>query len=219
MKVCIYLRCINTLLNNNTIFFVTDIRLGKFTMLILCKYGFKVCVILFYFYSTHYKDYIHLPCINTHLRTTAPFETHQVISYSYHWRQRLYQGSAYCCEGDCNSKINRLLQLFRTIHYCNQSVLVIVPEMNIIFWSITILISFCEAPWYSYFLLRASYLYNSIGLKLYIFGLLLNSRICDVHFYGWVHCIVTTEMQFKGLCGIVWFLIILFEILYSFTLH
>ena len=122
-------------------------------------------MILFDFYSTHYKVYFHLPCINTQRQTTETFDITNVISYIYHQMPRLYQGSANCCEGDRNSDINCLLQPYQTIHYCNQSVLAIVPDLNIFVWSITILISFQEAPWYSYFLLCAGYLYYLMGAK------------------------------------------------------
>ena len=158
-------------------------------MLILQKYGFKVCVILFVFYSTQYNVYIHIPCINTqqqttatfdithvissrdlttlrqyqgfyNWQTTAPFDITHVILYSNRRTPRLYQGSANCCERDHNSNMISLLQPYQTIHYCKHSVLAIVPDLNILVWSISILISFWEVPWYSAFLLCASYLYN-----------------------------------------------------------
>ena len=84
---------------------VTD----EFTLLILQKYGFKVCVILFGFYSHHYKFYIHIPCINTKLLTTAPFDISYIISSSDRQTPRLYQGSADRCEVDRNSDIICLL--------------------------------------------------------------------------------------------------------------
>ena len=121
--------------------------MGEFNMLILQKYGLKVCVILFGFYSTRYKVYIHLPCINTQRRKIAPFNITPVISSSDHQMTGLYQGSAHSCEGYFNSNIIRLLQPSHTIHYCNQSVLVIVSDLNIFVFSITILISFREVPW------------------------------------------------------------------------
>ena len=117
---------------------MTTIITGEFTMLILRKEGFKVCVILFGFYSTHYKVYIHLPCINTRQRKIAPFNITHVISSSNRWIPRLYQGSADCFEGDRILDIIRLLWPYQTIHYCNQSVLRIVPDLNILFWSINI---------------------------------------------------------------------------------
>ena len=60
-------------MNNNTVFFVITIVTGKFTILILRKYGFEVCAILFGFWSYFLKVYIHLLCINTHRQTTTPF--------------------------------------------------------------------------------------------------------------------------------------------------
>ena len=125
--------------NNNTILFMIIIVMSEFTMLIPPKYGLKVCVISFDFCSTHYKVYIHLPCINTQQQTTASFETTNFISYSNCQTPRLYKGSANFCEGDRNSDIICLLQPYQTIHYCNQSVLAIVPYLNILFWSITII--------------------------------------------------------------------------------
>ena len=59
--------------NNNIIFFVIDVVTGEFTLLIIQKYGFDFCVILFGFYSTRFKVYIHSPCINTQQQTTKPF--------------------------------------------------------------------------------------------------------------------------------------------------
>ena len=79
--------------------------------------------------------------------------------------QYCIMGSDNRCEGDRNLDLICLFQSYLTIHYCNQSVLVIVPDLNIFVWSITVLISFIEAPWCSTFLLRAIYFYNSAGTK------------------------------------------------------
>ena len=177
-------------------FFVVAIVTGEFTMLILRKYGFKVSVISFGFYSTYYKFYIHLPSINTQRWTTAPFNTTDVISSSNRRTLILYQASDDCCEWDCNSDIIRLLQPSLTINYCKQSVLAIVTDLNMFVWSIKIFISFREAPWYSSFLLRARYLYNSTGLRFYIFGLLPESHLCDRHSHGWAQYIATTKIRF-----------------------
>ena len=78
-----------------------------------------------------YKVFIYLTCINTHLQTTAPFDTTHVILSIDRKNPRLYQGSANCCEGDRNSDIICLLQKSQEIHYCNQSVLAIVPDLNV----------------------------------------------------------------------------------------
>ena len=126
-------------MNNSNILFVIAIVRGEFTMLMLKKYGFKVGVILFGFNSTHYKVYIHIPCINTHQRTTAPFYITHIISYIDHWTPRLFQGSADHSEEDHNSDIICLLQTYQSIHNCNQSVLAIVLDLNIFVWSIAIL--------------------------------------------------------------------------------
>ena len=99
---------------------------------------FKVCVISFDFYSTHYKVYIHLPCINTQRRTTSPFDITHVISSSDCQTPRLYQGLDDRCEGDRNSDIICLLLPYLTIQYCNHSVLAIFPDLNILVRIITI---------------------------------------------------------------------------------
>ena len=46
--------------------------------------------------------------------------------------------------------------------------LAIFPDLNIFIWIITVLISFRNAPWYSYFLSCARYLANLTGLSSYI---------------------------------------------------
>ena len=153
-------------------------------------------MISFDFYSNHYKVYIHLPWNNTHQQTIATFDINQVIPSSDRQSPRQYQRLADCCEGDCTSDIIILLHQSQTVHYCNQSVLVIVLDLNIFVWSITILISFWETPWYSSFILHASYLYNPMGMRFYIFGSLPVSRVCDCHCHRWVHCIVTTKIWF-----------------------
>ena len=85
-----------------------------------------------------YKVFICLPCIITQQQTTAPFYITNVLSYSDRQTPRMYQGSADFCEGDRNSGVIRLLQPSLTIYYCNQSVLAIVPDLNIFVWSIKI---------------------------------------------------------------------------------
>ena len=110
----------HTAMNDNTISFVIAIFTSEFTMLILNKYGLKVCVTLFGFYSTHYKVYIHLPCINTQQQTSVQFNITHVISSSDRQPARLYQVSAFSYEGNRNSGIVPLLQPSQTIHYFNQ---------------------------------------------------------------------------------------------------
>ena len=158
------------------------------------KYSFKVCVISLHFYSTHYKVYFHLPFINTQRWTTAPFDITHVISSSNWQTPILYQRSANCCEGYDNSNIISLLQPYQKSHYCNQSVLAIVQDLNIFGWSIIILISFWESPWYINFLLHARYLYDLTGIRFYIFVLIPELHLSDHHCHGWVHCIVTTTI-------------------------
>ena len=148
------------------------IAIGEFTILILQKYGFKVCVISFGFYSTHFKVYIHLPCINTQRRTAATFDITPVISSSNHQTKIIYQGSANHREGYCNSDIIRLLYLSQTIHYYNQSVLAIVPGLNIFVFSITIFDLISRSALVCLCLLRASYLHKLTMIRFYTFGLL-----------------------------------------------
>ena len=160
-----------------------------------------------WFYSTHYKFYIHLPCIITQQRTTAPFYKTWILSFSDFQSPRLYQGSADCCEGYRNSDVIFLIRLSLTIHYCNQSVLAIFPDI------------ISRSTWYSTFLLRISYLYNSTVTKVLQFWFILDLRFPDHHCHFWLHCIVTTKIWYYSLCCFVWFFIILFDGLYSFTLH
>ena len=138
-------------------------------------------MILFGFYSTHFKVNIHLPFINTHRRTTVPFNITPIISYGDLRTTGMYKALADCCEGYRNSDIICLLQPSQKIHYCNQSVLVIVPDLKISAFIITIsdLISRSALVWFS--LLRTSYLYNSMGLRLYIFGSLPVYCLCNLH--------------------------------------
>ena len=109
-------------------------RHGWLYYVVLQTFGFIVCVISLDFYSTQYKVYIYLPCINTHRWTIAPFNVTHVLSYIDHRTQKRYQGSASHYEGDCNLDVICLIQPFLTIHYCNQSVLAIVPDLNIFVW-------------------------------------------------------------------------------------
>ena len=142
---------------------------GECTILILRKYGFKVCAILFSFYSIHFKVYIYLSCINTQQIIIAPFDIIPVISYSDHRTTGLYQGSADRCEGDCNSDIIFLLQPSQTIQYCNQSVLAIFPDLNIFVFSIKIFDLISGSALVRFSLSHEIYLYYSTGLRLYIF--------------------------------------------------
>ena len=101
--------------------FLRDIHChGLVYYVVLQKYGFKVYVISFGFYSTHFKFYIHLSCINKQRRTTSPFDYTPLISSSNHSNTGIYQGLAYRCEVDCNSNIIPLLQQAQAIHYCNK---------------------------------------------------------------------------------------------------
>ena len=125
-------------MKNKSILFVITIVRGEVYMLVLQKYSLKLSVILFGFYSKNYKVYIHLPCINTQWWITAPFDITQFISYSNRQMPILYQWSEHRCEVVCNFYIIGLLKPSQTIHYCNWSVLELVPDMNILVWSILI---------------------------------------------------------------------------------
>ena len=116
-----------------------------------------------------YKVYIYLPSINTQRQKTAPFDETSVISSRHHLTTGIYQGSADLCEGDRNSDIIRLLQKYQEIHYCNQSVLAIFPDLNIFIFSITIFDIIPISALVRFSLLRASYLYNSTELRFYIY--------------------------------------------------
>ena len=115
------------------------------------KYGFRVCVSLFLINSTHYKMYIHLPCIITYRRITESLVITHALSSSNRIRQRIYQLSTDRCEGYCNSDVICLFQPSLTIHYFNQSVLAIVPDLNIFVWSITIFHPFTRSALVHYF--------------------------------------------------------------------
>ena len=131
-----------------------------------------------------YKVFIYLPCINTQQQTTSPFNITPVISYSNHRTSRLYQGSADRFEGDCNSNIIRLLHTSQKIHYCNQSVLLIVPDLNILVFSITIFDLIFRSALARLCLLRAKYWHNSTWLRFYIFGSLPELRLRYRHCHG-----------------------------------
>ena len=156
-------------MNNNTIFLVIYIVTGEFNILIPQKYSFQVCVISFGLYSTSFKFYIHLPCMKTQNKRTATFNINSVISYNYSQATRLYQGSANFSEGDFNSDIIHLLHQYHTIHYCNQLVLAIIPDLTIFFWSITIFDIISRSTLVQLCLLRASYLYNLTRLACYVY--------------------------------------------------
>ena len=138
MIVYIHLHCINAERQTTTPF---DSWLKSSQVSVLfCNtkiYSFKAYVILFDFSSTHFKVFIYLSCIITQRWTTAPFDSTNVLSSSNLRIQRLYQVSANSCEGDCNLDVLCLLQTSLTIHYCNQWVLAISPDLNIFIWSIT----------------------------------------------------------------------------------
>ena len=123
-----------------------------------------------------YKAFIYLPCINTQQLTTAPLDITPVISYINHQTTVLYQNSADRCEGYRNSVIICLLKPSQIIHYCNQSVLAIVPDLSIFVFSINIFDLISRRALVRLCLLREIYFYNSTGLRFYTFVLLPDSR-------------------------------------------
>ena len=100
-----------------------------------CYYNIELCFVPYFGAEVKimfiHKVFIYLPYINTHRKTTAPFDITHFISSSDRKTPRLYQGSADCCEGYRNCDMIRLLQPSQKILYCNQSVLAIVPDLNI----------------------------------------------------------------------------------------
>ena len=96
-------------------------------------------MILFCFYSIHFKVYIYLPCINTQQRTAAPFDGTSFVSSSNHLNTGLYQGSVNRCGGYCSSDLICPIQQSQAIHYCKKSVLAVVPYLIIFVFSITII--------------------------------------------------------------------------------
>ena len=118
------------------------------------------------------KVYIYLPCINTQRRATVLFDNTPFISSRDHQKTGLYQVSANCCEGDCNSDLIRLLQKSQSTHYCNQSVLEIVLDLNILVYSIMIVDIISRSALVQFVLLHASYLYNQTGLGYYVYMIL-----------------------------------------------
>ena len=128
-------------------------------------------MISFGFYSTNFKVYIYLLCINTQRRTTSPFYDTPVISSSNFAKTGLYQGSANHYEGDRNSDIICLFQKSQEVHYCNQSVLAIVPDLKIFVFSINFFDPISKSALVRFSVIRSSYLYNSTGLRFQIFCL------------------------------------------------
>ena len=81
----------------------------------------------------------------------------------------------------------------------------IVPDLNIFVFSITIFDLLSRSALARFILLRARYLFNSMGLRFYIFCLEPALRLCDRHCHGWAHSIDTTKVRFEGLCDIILF--------------
>ena len=99
---------------------------------------FIVCVTSFDFSSFHYKV-LSVYLASTHInKQQQTFSSTHALSSKDRQMPRLYQVSDDPCEGDRNSDVIFLLQTSLTLPWCNQSVLAIVPDLNIFVWSITI---------------------------------------------------------------------------------
>ena len=152
-------------------------------------------MILFGSYSSNFKFYIHLPCINTQQQTKEPFDDTPVILYIDRQKKGLYNGSDNCCEGDHNLDIICLLQQSQTIHYYNQSVLAIVPDLTRLLFSITNFDLISRSTMIGFSLICAIYLYKLTGLRFCIYCFKSASNICDRHCHGWVYYNDTTKIQ------------------------
>ena len=95
-------------------------------------------MISFIFYSIHFEG-LYIFIMHQHTATSnSTIWKIPVISSSNHQKTGLYQGSADSFEGDRNFDLISLLQKYQEIHYCNQSVLAVFPDLNIFVFSITI---------------------------------------------------------------------------------
>ena len=162
-------------------------------------------MISFGFYSTCYKVYIYLPCINTHRQIISLFNINHFDSSSEYQTPILCQVWANYCGGYRNSDVFYLLQRYLTIHYCNQSVLAIFPDLNIVVWSITFIFSFQEVPWYITYLLSANYFYTLTRTKFLQCGFVTRLVSLWSPFHRWVQCIFNTKIWYYGLCCFFWF--------------
>ena len=168
-KVYIHLPHINTQRQTVAQFYLWSL----FSWASLLYWYYKNMVLRFAWYCLVFihlilQFYIHLPCINTQWQTIQPLNNNPVISSSDLRMTIIYQGSEKSCEEDHNSDIIRLLQQSRATHYCDQSVLAIVSDLNIFIFSITILDLILRSALVQFSLLRASYLYNLTRLRFYI---------------------------------------------------
>ena len=168
-------------------------------------------MILFDFYSTRNKVYIHLSCIIAQQKTLSQFESTLVLSSCNLRTSIMYQGSDVHCNRDHNSFLICLLQPYLKFVSCNISVLVIVPNLNILVWSIKM-----------FFLILRNVLAIFISwqrLWFYNFRSSPDLHLWDLHCHKRVHYIVTTKILYYLLFCFVWFFIIFFDSLYSFTLQ
>ena len=126
-------------------------------------------MISFSFYLVHFEGfYIFTPHQHTAMKKSS-FNNTSVISSSDHQKTGLHLGSANRCERDFNLNIISLLQQSYTIHYFNQSVLAIVPELIIFVFSNMIIDHILRSALVRFSLLCESYLYNLTWLRFYIF--------------------------------------------------
>ena len=157
------------------------------------------------FYSSHYKVYINLPCINTQQQTIAKLNNNPIVSFRNHRTIGLYQGSIYRCERYRNSCRICLLQPSHKIHYCNHSVLEIFLGLNKTVFSITEFDLILRSAQMWLCQLRASFLYISKWLSFYFFLFVTGiatfcSPLSWVSLPYWYY-----KKLFYGLCDIFWF--------------
>ena len=161
-----------------------SIVIGEFTILTLQKYGIEVCVILLVFIQ-HILKFISIHPASLHSNeqqhNSATLLSYQIMTAK---TKGLYQGSGNYSEKDQNSNIFCLLEQSQAIQYCNQSLLLIIADLNIFIFSITdfdlilrsALVQLCQ--------LHASYLYTPTGVRFYIFCSKAPSRHRDRHCSG-----------------------------------
>ena len=109
------------------------IRIGFFCFSL--RLNLFICFIFQHNIFTEDKSIHNIQYLTTHNKYSNQV---YVIKPSDHQKTRIYQGSADFFEDYCNSDLICLLQKFQAIHYYNQSVLAIVPDLNIFVFSITI---------------------------------------------------------------------------------
>ena len=152
-------------------------------------------MILFGFYSTNYKFYIRLPCINTQQLTIFSFNITHVISSSDCQTTRLYHGSVNYFVGDRNSCIICLLQPYQTIHY--QAYVFIIAiftnECNVlllqknIFKVCVVLFGFFYNIFWNFISIDAALAHSNKQQQHFL---------CDCHCHGLIYYVDSTKLWF-----------------------